>query len=80
MKHGRRSVRLKMILLTFAAVFGTVALCLVLNNSFLVKYYESSKQKELGKLYGEIDTLITEETTEEIVENHTEEQEETVED
>lgn len=61
MKHGRRSVRFKMILLTFAAVFGTVALCLVLNETFLVKYYESSKQKELGKLYGEIDTLLTEE-------------------
>lgn len=61
MKHGRRSVRLKMILLTFAAVFGTVALCLVLNETFLVKYYESSKQKELGKLYGRIDSLLTEE-------------------
>jgi len=65
MKHGRCSVRVKMILLTFAAVFGTVALCLVLNETFLVKYYESSKQKELGKLYGEVDRLIAEDTSSE---------------
>ena len=63
MKHGKHSVRVKMIVLTFAAIFGTVALCVVLNNSFLVKYYEKSKQKTLETVYEEIDrltvTLIT---------------------
>ena len=69
MKHGRHSVRLKMILLTFAAVFGTVALCLVLNNTLLVKYYESSKQKELGQLYAEIDRLIAEDEGADVAES-----------
>ncbi len=57
MKHGKHSVRVKMIVLTFAAIFGTVALCVVLNNSFLVKYYEKSKQKTLGAVYEEINRL-----------------------
>ena len=57
MKHGKYSVRVKMIVLTFAAIFGTVALCVVLNNSLLVKYYEKSKQKTLGTVYEEIDRL-----------------------
>ena len=57
MKHGKHSVRVKMIVLTFAAIFGTVALCVVLNNSLLVKYYEKSKQKTLGTVYEEIDRL-----------------------
>ncbi len=57
MKHGKHSVRVKMIVLTFAAIFGTVALCVALNNSLLVKYYEKSKQKTLGTVYEEIDRL-----------------------
>ena len=57
MKHGKHSVRIKMIVLTFAAIFGTVALCVVLNNSLLVKYYEKSKQETLGAVYEEIDRL-----------------------
>ncbi len=57
MKHGRHSVRVKMIVLTFAAIFGTVALCVALNSSLLVKYYEKSKQKTLGAVYEEIDRL-----------------------
>lgn len=61
MKHGRYSVRVKMILLTFAAIFGTVALCIVLNEMFLVRYYESSKQKTLGDVYVQIDRLVSEE-------------------
>lgn len=61
MKHGRYSVRVKMILLTFAAIFGTVALCIVLNETFLVRYYESSKQKTLGDVYTQIDRLVAEE-------------------
>lgn len=59
MKHGKHSVRVKMILLTFAAIFGTVALCLVLNETLLVRYYESSKQKTLGAVYEQIDRLVT---------------------
>ena len=59
MKHGKHSVRVKMIVLTFAAIFGTVALCVALNNSLLVKYYEKSKQKTLGTVYEEIDRLMT---------------------
>ena len=61
MKHGRYSVRVKMILLTFAAIFGTVALCIVLNETLLVRYYESSKQKTLGDVYAQIDRLVSEE-------------------
>lgn len=59
MKHGKHSVRVKMIVLTFAAIFGTVALCVALNELFLVKYYETSKQKMLGTVYEEIDRTIT---------------------
>jgi len=58
MKHGKHSVRVKMIVLTFAAIFGTVALCVALNETFLVKYYETSKQKMLGTVYEEIDRLV----------------------
>ena len=58
MKHGKHSVRVKMIVLTFAAIFGTVALCVVLNNSLLVKYYEKSKQKTLGTVYEEINRMV----------------------
>jgi len=61
MKHGKHSVRVKMILLTFAAIFGTVALCLVLNETLLVRYYENSKQKRLGEVYEQIDRLVSEE-------------------
>jgi len=61
MKHGKYSVRVKMILLTFAAIFGTVTLCLVLNETFLVRYYETSKQKTLGEVYEQIDRLVSEE-------------------
>lgn len=61
MKHGTRSVRVKMIALTFAAIFGTVALCLILNETFLVRYYEVSKQKTLGSVYGQISRLMAEE-------------------
>ena len=60
MKHGKHSVRVKMILLTFAAIFGTVALCVVLNETFLVKYYETSKQKLLGEMYVQINGLVSE--------------------
>lgn len=59
MKHGKHSVRLKMILLTFAAIFGTVALCIVLNETFLVTYYEASKQETLGETYEEINRLVS---------------------
>ena len=59
MKHGKHSVRLKMILLTFAAIFGTVALCIVLNETLLVKYYETSKQKMLGEVYEQIDRMVS---------------------
>jgi len=58
MKHGKYSVRVKLILLTFAAIFGTVALCLILNDTFLVKYYEKSKQETLGEVYAKIDLLL----------------------
>ena len=58
MKHGKHSVRVKMILLTFGAIFSTVALCMVLNSTLLVKYYEKSKQETLGAVYEEIDRLI----------------------
>ncbi len=61
MKHGKHSVRVKMILLTFAAIFGTVALCVVLNETFLVRYYESSKQKELGEVYEQINRMVSSE-------------------
>lgn len=61
MKHGTCSVRVKMIVLTFAAIFGTVALCLILNETFLVRYYEVSKQKTLGSVYGQISRLMAEE-------------------
>ncbi|MGN1084368.1 MAG: hypothetical protein ACI4QX_05160, partial [Lachnospiraceae bacterium] len=61
MKHGKHSVRVKMIALTFAAIFGTVALCLVLNETFLVRYYELSKQKTLGNVYEQISRLIAQE-------------------
>lgn len=58
MKHGRHSVRVKMFFLTFGAIAGTVALCIVLNEFFLVKYYERSKQKQLGKGFEQINELI----------------------
>ncbi len=58
MKHGKHSVRVKLIVLTFAAIFGTIALCVALNNSLLVKYYEKSKQETLGTVYEEIDRLF----------------------
>ncbi len=61
MKHGKYSVRVKLILLTFAAIFGTIALCIVLNETLLVRYYETSKQKMLGEVYEQIDRLIAEE-------------------
>lgn len=61
MKHGTCSVRVKMIVLTFAAIFGTVALCLILNETFLVRYYEVSKQKTLGSVYEQISRLMAEE-------------------
>ena len=60
MKHGKHSVRVKLILLTFAAIFGTVALCIVLNETFLVRYYETSKQETLGEVYEEINRMIAE--------------------
>ncbi len=59
MKHGTHSVKVKMILLTFAAIFGTVALCIALNELFLVRYYESSKQKTLGEVYVQMDRLVS---------------------
>ncbi len=59
MKHGKYSVRLKLILLTFAAIFGTVALCLILNDTFLVRYYEESKREALGELYEQVNRLVS---------------------
>ncbi len=59
MKYGKHSVRVKLIALTFAAIFGTVALCIVLNETLLVKYYETSKQKRLGEVYEQIDRLVS---------------------
>ena len=62
MKHRKHSIRWKMILLTFGAVFGTVGLCLLLNETFLVRYYENSKQERLGSAYQEINELIGDQT------------------
>jgi len=59
MKHGKHSVRIKLIALTFAAIFGTVALCILLNETLLVKYYETSKQKTLGEVYEQMNRLIS---------------------
>ncbi len=59
MKYGKHSVRVKVIVLTLAAVFGSVALCLILNETLLVKYYEKSKQKTLGTVYREINRLMS---------------------
>lgn len=61
MKHGKHSVRIKMILLTFAAIFATIALCVALNELFLVKYYENSKLKMLGQTYEQISRMVAEE-------------------
>ena len=60
MGHGRHSFRIKVIAMTLVAVFGAVALCLALNNTLLVKYYEKSKQETLGTVYEEIDRLTKE--------------------
>ena len=60
MKHGKHSVRVKVIMLTLVAIFGTVALCLILNETFLVRYYEKSKQETLGDVYDEIERLMSE--------------------
>lgn len=79
MKHGTCSVRVKMIVLTFAAIFGTVALCLILNETFLVRYYEVSKQKTLGSVYGQISRLMAEakkDAEEPVLPDDTEEKEE----
>ena len=73
MKHGKHSVRVKMIVLTFAAIFGTVALCVALNNSLLVKYYEKSKEETLGAVYEEIDGLMAEMAAESVSDGETEE-------
>ncbi|MBQ8798651.1 MAG: HAMP domain-containing protein [Lachnospiraceae bacterium] len=59
MKHRKHSVRLKLLLLTFVAIFGTVALCLVLNDTFLVRYYEESKQEALGEIYEQVNQLVS---------------------
>lgn len=67
MKHRKHSVRVKVIWMSLAAIFGTVALCLILNETFLVKYYEKSKQKTLGKVYQEIDRVISDAETAETV-------------
>ena len=58
MGHGRHSFRIKVIAMTLVAVFGAVALCLALNNTLLVKYYEKSKQETLGTVYEEINRLM----------------------
>lgn len=71
MKHGKHSVRVKMIALTFAAIFGTVALCLMLNETFLVRYYEVSKQKTLGSVYEQISVLMAEEENRQVVKDQT---------
>lgn len=79
MKHGTCSVRVKMIVLTFAAIFGTVALCLILNETFLVRYYEVSKQKTLGSVYEQISRLMAEakkDAEEPVLPDDTEEKEE----
>ena len=59
MKHRKHSVRLKLLLLTFVAIFGTVALCLVLNDAFLVRYYEESKQEALGEIYEQVNQMVS---------------------
>lgn len=61
MVYGKHSVRVKIFILTFAAIVGTVALCIILNETFLVRYYETSKQKTLGEVYTQIDRLVSEE-------------------
>lgn len=58
MKHGKHSVRVKMFVLCFASIFGTVALCILLNNTFLVRYYERSKQKTLGKAFEQVKEIL----------------------
>lgn len=60
MKKRKHSVRTKLILLSIAAVFGTVALCILLNEFFLVRFYERSKQKMLGDAFSKIDKRISE--------------------
>lgn len=63
MKQWKHSVRVKMFVLCFAAIVGTVALCLLLNNTFLVGYYEQSKQKALGKAFDQINEILTQDRT-----------------
>lgn len=58
MKQVKHSVRVKMFILCFAAIVGTVALCIVLNNTFLVRYYEQSKRKTLGKAFDQINMML----------------------
>lgn len=65
MKHRKHSVRGKLIGLTLAAIFGTVVLCLVLNETLLVKYYEYSKRRMLGETYEKISALVETEEPEE---------------
>lgn len=60
MMRLKKSVREKMILLSVISIFSTVILCLVLNESFLVRYYERNKQKTLGKTFSQIDRLMKE--------------------
>lgn len=60
MKRLKKSVREKMILLSVISIFSTVILCLLLNDSFLVRYYERNKQKTLGKTFSQINRLMKE--------------------
>ena len=74
MKHRKHSVRWKLLFITFVAIFGTVALCLMLNDTFLVRYYEESKQKALGEIYEQVNRLVSAErgialTAEEVAKN-----------
>lgn len=61
MKQGRHSVRVKMFILCFGAIVGTVALCILLNNTFLVRYYEKSKQKTLGTAFEQMNEILKKE-------------------
>lgn len=49
--HKRKSLSVQLIITMIGLVFGTIALCWLLNNTFLERYYMLNKQKELSDGY-----------------------------
>lgn len=49
--HKRKSLSVQLIITMIGLVFGTIALCWFLNNTFLERYYMLNKQKELSDGY-----------------------------